>query len=306
MKLHQLRYLCEIVDSGLNVSRAATRLHTSPSGISKQLKVLEDELGVQLLARRTTRITGLTRTGEAAMPAIRRILRDAEHVRRISEEVSGQANGRLSIATTHTHARYTLVPVMQRFVSEYPQVALHLRQGAPAEICAWVASGEVDLGIGTAPLGAAPTVVQIPCYEIRHSVVVPQGHPLTRVKRLTLERLAAYPLITNDSNWRLGHAVEEAFAVRGIPCNVVIRATDTTVMKKYVQIGFGIAVLPAIAIDPQEDTGLDALPADHLFRPETATAIMVRGQRLPEYAQRFVQMVTQRAPTRNALSANRA
>lgn len=230
------------------------------------------------------------------MPAIRRILCDAEHVRRISEEVSGQTKGKLSIATTHTHARYALVRVMQRFVREHPDVALHLRQGTPPEICAWVAAGEVDLGIGTAPIGADAMLVQMPCYDIRHSVVVPQGHPLTRAKRLTLERLAAYPLITNDSNSRLGHAVEKAFAARGIACNVVIRTTDTTVMKKYVQIGFGIAVLPSITIDPQEDAGLRALPADHLFRPETATAIMVRGQRLPEYGQRFMQLVTQRRP----------
>jgi LysR family transcriptional regulator, cys regulon transcriptional activator len=295
MKLHQLRYLCEIVDTGFSISRAAARLHTSPSGISKQLAILEGALGTTLLRRRSTRITGLTRAGEAVMPAIRRILRDADQVRRLADEASGQARGRLTIATTHTHARYGLVPAVQRFVEEYPEVALHLRQGTPAQIGAWVASGEVDFGIGTGPAGLDPMLAQLPCYDIDHSVVVPRGHPLLRARRLTLEKLAAYPFITNDPASRLGRLVEEAFATRGLACNVVIRAIDTNVMKKYVELGFGIAILPTIAVDPREDAKLRALPAGDLIRPARASVILLKGQVLPEYARRFIEMVRQAA-----------
>lgn len=291
MKLHQFRYLCEVVDSGLSVTRAAARLHTSPSGISKQLKLLEDELGAELLTRKNTRLTGVTRTGEAALPAIRRILKDVDHVRRIADEVSGRTQGTLTIATTHTHARYALVPAMQRFVRDYPDVALHLRQGTPEQIGAWVASGEVDLGIGNAPIGGDPLLTQIPCYELAHSIVVPPRHPLLRARPLTLEKLAAYPFITNDPASRLGRLVSDAFASRGLACNVVIRAIDTNVMKKYVELGFGISVLPTIAVDAREDKGVRAIPAGVLFRPATACVITLRNRALPEYAQRFVAMV---------------
>jgi LysR family transcriptional regulator, cys regulon transcriptional activator len=295
MKLNQLRYLREVVDTGFSISRAAARMHTSPSGVSKQLAILESELGTLLLTRRSTRITGLTRAGEAVMPAVRRILRDADQVRRVADELTGQARGRLAIATTHTHARYALVPAVQRFVEEFPEVALHLRQGTPAQIVTWVASGEVDFGIGTAPAGLDPLLTQLPCYDLEHSVVVPRGHPLSRVRRLTMEKVAAYPFITNDPASRLGRLVEEAFTARGLAYNVVIRAIDTNVMKKYVELGFGIAVLPTIAVDPAEDTSLTVLPAGDLFRPAVVSVIMRKGEPLPEYARRFVEIARQQA-----------
>lgn len=292
MKLHQLRYLCEVVDSNLSVSRAAERLHTSPSGISKQLRILEEELGAVLLARKNTRITGVTKIGQAALPTIRRILKDVEVVRRVSSELSGKAKGKLTIATTHTHARYALIPTIRRFVREFPEVGLHMRQGTPAQISRWVASGAVDIGIGTAPLDVEPGLVQIPCYQLKHSVVVPRNHPLLRLRRLSAEAVAEYPLITHDPASRLGRLVEDAFAAKGLSCNVVIRATDTSVMKKYVELGFGIAVLPTVAIDAREDEGLRAIPASRLFKPSTACVIMVKGQSLPDYGRRFVALVT--------------
>lgn len=292
MKLHQLRYLCEVVDSNLSVSRAAERLHTSPSGISKQLRILEEELGAVLLTRKSTRITGVTKIGRAALPTIRRILKDVEIVRRVSSELSGKAKGTLTIATTHTHARYALVPTIRRFVREFPEVGLHMRQGTPAQIGQWVASGGVDIGIGTAPLNVEPGLVQIPCYQLKHSVVVPRNHPLLRLRRISLEAVAKCPLITHDPASRLGRLVEEAFAAKGLSCNIVIRAIDTSVMKKYVELGFGIAVLPTVAIDAREDDGLRAIPASHLFKPSTACVIIMRGQSLPDYGRRFVALVT--------------
>jgi LysR family transcriptional regulator, cys regulon transcriptional activator len=288
VKLHQLRYLCEVIDSGLSVSRASARLHTSPSGISKQLKMLEDELGARLLTRRNTRITGITRTGEAALPMIRRILQDVEHVRRTSREISGQAAGVLRIATTHTHACYALVAAIKSFASRFPDVALHFRQGTPAQIASWVGSGTVDLGIGTAPVAGNTMLQYMPCYELEHSVVVPGGHPLLGRKRLTLRAIAQYPLISNGETSRLGRLVEDTFAAHGVSCDISIRAMDTTAMKRFVELGLGIAVLPSVTIDPGKDERLRAIPAGHLFKPGKVCAITLRDQPLPAYGREFV------------------
>lgn len=296
MKLHQLRYLCEVIDNGFSVSRAAVRLHTVPSGISRQLKLLEEEIGLPLLQRNSTRITGTSEAGAAALPTIRRILKDIEHVRRISGELTGQSKGQLTVATTHNHARYSLVPALERFVSAYPGVDLKMRQGTPEQISRWVLSGDVDLGIGTAPAGAEASLVKLPCYELRHCVVVPRGHPLTKVKRLSLEDIAKHPLIANYSDTRMGRMVEEAFSAKGIEFRVAIRATDSSVIKKYVKVGFGIAVLPSVTVNREDDPRLHAVSASHLFKPSTASVITVRGQTLPPYGQAFIRMVIKFAP----------
>lgn len=290
MKLHQLRYLCEVGD-GLSVSRAAARLHTSPAGISKQIKVLEDEFGAALLVRKNTRITGITEIGQAVLPTFRRILKDVENARRIAHEASGRAKRKLTIGTTHTHASYALPPIMRRFMRDCPNVGLYLRQGTPAQISQWVASGEVDIGIGTTPLDTALGLVQIPCYQLEYSVITPRKHPLLQIRPLTLETISKYPLITTDPASRLGRLVKECFAAKGLTCNVVIQSIDTNVAKTYVELGFGIAVLPTIAVDIHRDTALRVIPASHLFKPSTTYVIMVDEQQLPEYAKRFVTMV---------------
>lgn len=292
MKLHQLRSLCEVVDSGLSVSRAALKLHTVASGVSKQLRLLEDALGTPLLERKGTRITGITEAGMTALPTIRRILKDVERVRRIPGEVQSAPRAQLTIATTHINARYTLVPVFQRFMRAHPGVELQLRQGTPSQISQWVLSGEVDLGIGTAPITSDTNLVKIPCYEHEHSVIVPQGHPLLHIRRLTLEQIAKYPLIANYPDSRLGRLLEEAFSAKGVDFKVVIRATDPSVIKKYVEVGFGIAVLPTITVHPEEDPQLRTLRAAHLFKSSTACVIMAKGFDLPEYGQDFIRMVS--------------
>jgi len=296
MKLQQLRYLCEVIDSGLSVSKAAAKLHTVPSGISKQLKLLEDEIGLPLLQRNSTRITGISKAGAAALPTIRRILKDIEHVRRISSELVGESKGQLTVATTHNHARYALVPALRRFVPAYPGVELQLRQGTPEQISKWVLSGEVDVGIGTAPLGAEAALIKMPCYQLKHSVIVRRGHPLSKLRRLTLEEIAKYPLIANYPDTRVGRMVEEAFSAKGIDLRVVIRATDSRVIKKYVGVGFGIAVLPSVTVNRDDDPGLQGIPASHLFKPSTACVIIVKGQTLPAYGQAFIRMVMKTAP----------
>jgi LysR family transcriptional regulator, cys regulon transcriptional activator len=305
MKLHQLRYLCEVIDNGLSVSRASARLHTSPSGISKQLKILEDELGAQLLTRRKTRITGVTRSGEAALPMIRRILQDVEQVRRMSRDASGNTSGVLRIATTHTHACYALTPAIEAYARECPRVALHFRQGTPAQIGSWVASGTVDLGIGTTPIAGNAPLQQMPCYELEHSVVVPAGHPLLGIGRLTLRAIARHPLISNGEASRLGRLVEDTFAAQGIGCDVAIRATDTTAMKRFVELGLGVAVLPAITIDPARDARLRAIPAGHLFKPGKVAIITLKDHKLPEYALAFVKLAQRHAGSRARRGARR-
>ena len=288
MKLHQLKYLCEVIDSGLSVSRASARLHTSPSGISKQLKILEDELGAPLLKRRKTRITGITREGEAAMPMIRRILQDVEQVRRMSREASGQTSGVLSIATTHTNACYALASTMEAYAARCPGVAVHFRQGTPAQIASWVTSGTVDLGIGTAPAASHATLQLVPCYELAHSVVVPRNHPLLELRRLSLQSIARYPLISNSDTSRLARLVEDTFVAKGVQCDFAIRAMDTTAMKKFVERGLGVAILPAIAVDPDHDRLLRAIPAGYLFRPAKVCVITLKDHRLPQYAREFI------------------
>lgn len=291
MKLHQLRYLCEVIDSGLSVSRASARLHTSPSGISKQLKLLEDELGAELLTRRKTRITGVTPSAEAALPVIRRILSDVEQVRRMPRATRGRMTGVLRIATTHTHACYALAGVIEAYARAYPGVALHFRQATPAQIGTWVAAGTVDLGIGTAPIAGNASLQQLPCYELRHCVVVPKSHPLLALKRLTLRAIARHPLILNGESSRLARLVEETFAAQGMACEVAIRAMDTTAMKRFVALGLGVAILPTVTLDPVNDAALEAIPAGHLFRSGKVSVITLKEHGLPEYAQQFVKLV---------------
>lgn len=293
MKLHQLRCLCEVADAGLSISRAAAKLHTSPAGISKQVKLLEDQLGATLLVRKNTRITGLTETGQAVLPTFRRVLKDVENARRIAHEVSGHGKGELMIATTHTHASYALVPMIKRFMHDYPNVGLYLRQAPPAQISQLVASGEVDIGIATAPIDIAPGLIQIPSYELQYSIITPRNHPLLRTRRPALEAISEYPFITSNPASRLGRLVRESFAAKGLTCNVVISALDTNVAKTYVRLGFGIAVLPTIAVDIRQDAALCAIPAGHLFKPARACIVMVEGQELPAYARSFVAMVAQ-------------
>lgn len=295
MKLYPLKCLQEIVDNGLSVSRAARKLNTSPSGISKQIKLLEEKLGLKLLHRKSTRITGLSDAGLAALPIIRRVLKDTERVRRISDEVTGQSHGQLTIASTHNHARYALVPAIKCFVQAYPGVELQIRSGTPAQISQWVVSGDADIGIGTALTGLDTALVKIPCYELRHCVVVPRLHPLLRSKKITLDEIANYPLIINYPESRVGRLVEEAFSAKGINFRVAIRAMDSSVMKKYVEEGLGVAILPEVTVSHKADNLLKSIPASHLFKPGTTCIIMTREQTLPEYGMSFVRMVTQRA-----------
>jgi len=308
MKLNQFKAFCEVIDAGLNVGRAANKLHMVASGVSKQLKLLEQELSVPLLERKGTRIVRLTKAGTSVLPVIRRILKDVERVRQIPRDIQLGSDGQLTIATTNINARDILVSVMQQFKKTYPSVELQLRQGTPIQIANWLLSGEVDLGIGTVPAAAAASMIRLPCYEHDHSVIVPRGHPLLRERHITLEQIAKYPLIANYADSRLGRLLEEPFIAKGIDFRVMIRATDPSVIKKYVAVGFGIAVLPTVALDPKEDSALRAIPAAHLFRSSTVSVIRRREAELPAYGNAFIEMVMElgrRMPVSSRLRRSR-
>ncbi len=292
MNLQQLRYLATVAEQGLNLSRAASTLHTSQPGISRQIRLLEEEIGAEVLVRQGNRITGLTRAGEEAVAIARRVLRDIDNLRRVGDETADGAAGQLVIATTHAHARYVLLPIVRRFQARYPRVNLSLRQGNPDQIVELVKSGAADLGLCTKPTVATPTLVRMPCYLIHRCVLVPRQHPLLKKRRISHGDLAAYPMITLDASFAGGVAVLDAFARQAIQPQVVLSATDADVIKAFVASGMGIATLPEWAFDARRDTGLKTLGARHLFEPAVSYLWAQRHQYLRGFALDFIQMLS--------------
>jgi LysR family cys regulon transcriptional activator len=291
MTLQQLRYLCGIVDQGFSVSRAAEVLFTSQPGISKQVQMLERELGIELLIRQGNRITGLTGAGVDVVEMGRRMLHDGDNIKRIGDEHTRRSTGRLVVATTHIHARYVLRPVIPRFKQKYAEVNLVLRQGSPAQIAEWVASGEVDVGIGGKPPQPVDDVVFLPCGALQRSVLAPLDHPLLRKRQLTLKAIAEHPLITLDTSFSGGWAVTNAFALAGIVPNIVLTAIDADVIKSYVELGLGVAVLPSIVHEPKRDLAIGARDASRLFAPTVTQIELRRGTYLRGYVVDFIAMV---------------
>ena len=291
MNLRQLRYLQGIAESGYNISRAAARLHTSQPGISKQIQLLEQELGIGLLLRKGNRIAGVTEAGGAILEVAQRMLRDADSLRKIGAEFTQQESGRLVIATTHIHARYVLQRVIKEFMSSHPRVQLVLRQGGPAQIAQLVAAGEADLGISSEPPEPVHGLVMLPCSKLDRSVITRKRHPLLKEKRLTLKALAAYPLITLDQSYIGGSAVLRAFEKARITPNIVLSAIDADVIKTYVELGLGIAILPTVAYEPARDRNLQVRDASRLFDP-TITRIEIRSSSfLRNYMYDFIRLV---------------
>ena len=309
MTLQQLRYLCGVVDNGFSVSNAARALFTSQPGISKQIQALEHELGVGILIRQGNRITGSTPAGAEIVAMARQTLLDAENIRRIGGDHGQRDSGRFVVATTHIHARYVLRPVVMRFIEKYAQVSLVLRQGSPAQIEQWVASGEADLGVGGRLPNPLRELVFLQCGELQRSVLVPLRHPLCAVKRLTLAAIARYPLITLDVSFAGGWAVLNAFAGAHVAPNVVLTATDADVIKSYIELGIGIAVLPTITHEPERDRHLVAIDASRLFMPTVTQLQLRRGAYLQAYMTDFIAMAypqwTRPAVTRSLEAAGR-
>lgn len=290
MKLQQLRYLSEIAKQQLNLSKAAEALHTSQPGISRQIQLLEQELGVEIFIRNGKRITKITPPGQAILEIARRMLQDANNLKRIGEEFNDKESGSLVIATTHTQARYALPPIIKRFIERHPKIRLTLRQGSPIEISTWVASGEADLAIATEAIELFDELIMIPCYQWNRCIVAPPQHPLLEQEKLTLESLAQYTIITYDFAFTGRSKINLAFESRGLQPNVVLTAIDADVIKTYVEIGLGVGILAQMAFDPARDKGLRAIDAAHLFEPSTTRIGISRSCYIRSYIYDFIEM----------------
>ena len=288
MNLQQLRIVREAVQQNFNLTEVAAALFTSQSGVSKHIKDLEDELGVELFQRRGKRLLGLTEPGKELAVVVDRLLQDVRNIKRLAQQFSSADQGQLTIATTHTQARYALPQVVARFKAAYPRVHLVLHQGSPSEIVSLLQSGEADIGIATEALGKDDAFVTFPFYEWRHAVVVPEGHALTR-QPLTLEALAEQPLITYHEGYTGRARIDASFAAAGLAPDLVMSALDADVIKTYVQIGLGVGVIAAMAFEPARDAGLQLIDAAHLFPPNTTRIALKRGHYLRGFAYRFLQ-----------------
>ncbi len=290
MKLQQLRYLHEVVRRGLNVSEAAHALHTSQPGISKQIRLLEDELGIDVFVRNGKRITDITAPGREILQIAERILKEAENLALVGREFTEEDSGNLTIATTHTQARYMLPPVIQRFTERYPKVRLSLRQGNPAQIAAQAASGEADIVIATEARETLADLVILPCYQWNRAVVTRSDHPLAAERRLTLEAIARYPIITYEFAFTGASKINRAFEMRRLKPTVVLTAIDSDIIKTYVGLGLGVGILEQMAFDAVRDQDLRFLDAGHLFESSTTRIGLRRGAYLRGYLYDFIEL----------------
>lgn len=266
MTLQQLRYLVSIVDSGLNITAAAERLYTSQPGVSKQLKLLEQELGLQLFSRKGKSLAGITPAGNEVVKRARNILRETENIRSIAQDLVTEIAGTLSIATTHTQARYVLPEIIRDFRHQYPDVKLELHQGTSEQIAELVAEGRVDIAIATGARELFPDLVLLPCYDWDRIVVTPGEHPLTALTgNLSLEALAEHPLITYVFSLTGESSFLRAFQDKRLEPNVVFTARDADVIKTYVRMGLGVGVVASMAYHCDDRDDLVWLDAESLF-----------------------------------------
>lgn len=280
MKLQQLRYIVEIQRQGLNVSEAAEALYTSQPGISKQVKLLEDELGIAVFERSGKRFTGITEPGKVVLGIAERILSEAENLKRACAEFATGDSGRLVLAATHTQARYSLPIVVRDFVAQHPAIRLVMHQGSPTQIAEWVVSGEADIGIATEALDQYPQLVTLPVRQWSHCVIAPAEHPILNSLPLSLSELVKWPLITYDSAFTGRSRINQAFERLGVTPNVALTALDADVIKTYVSLGLGLGIVSALAFDAQRDAGLVAIDAAHLFESNTTRLAVRRGSYL--------------------------
>lgn len=290
MKLRQLRYIRQIASEGLNITAAAERLHTSQPGISKQIRLLEEELGVDIFTRSGKHLTEITPAGKEILQIAGRILDDTDNIQRVAQEYKATDEGILRIATTHTQARYALPDVITKFREKYPKVALQINQGAPPQIAAWAASGESDFAIATEAMEHFEELVMLPCYHWNRCVLVLPDHPLAKSKKPTLKQLAEFPIVTYTFGFTGRSILDQSFKSRGLEPDVVLTAVDADVIKKYVRVGLGIGIIANMAYDPDEDGDLIALPVDHLFENSTTHIGFRQGLFLRRYMFDFIEM----------------
>ena len=288
MKLQQLRYIVEVTRQGLNVSAAAEALFTSQPGVSKQVRQLEDELGVEIFERSGKHLVSLTAAGREIVRMATEVLEGVEGIRRAAADFVDEKRGSLSIATTHTQARYALPGVVGEFVRRYPEVTLQLHQGTPMQIAGMAAEGLIDLAIATEAMEHFDDLVMLPCYLWNRSIIVPCDHPLREVRPLTLAAIADYPVLTYVFGFTGRSRLDEAFNREGLKPHVAFTATDADVIKTYVRLGLGIGILASMAYDPKQDDDLCALDASHLFHDSMTRIGLRRNSFLRGYVYDFI------------------
>ncbi len=290
MKIQQLRYLVTVVRQKLNISQAAQILSISQSGISKQLKLLEEELNLTIFIRKGRKLIELTTTGYEIHRLAEQILEKAEQITGIAADYNNQ-QGSLSIAATHTQARYVLPAVVERFVNTYPGIELHLQQGTPVQIANFVAQNDVDFAIATEALEAHSELITLPCYRWGRCVVVKEGHPLTQINKLTLSDIVQYPIITYVLGFTGRYKLDEAFEEAQLLPNIVLTAVDADVIKTYVGLGLGVGIIAKMAFKAEQDKGLVALDAAHLFGMSTSLIALKRGKYIRSHVYRFIELL---------------
>lgn len=292
MNFQQLRSVREAVRRGFNLTEVAAALHTSQPGVSRQIRELEEELGIEIFVRAGKRLTGLTPPGETVLPIVERLLREAENLQRAGEDFARSGEGALTIAATHSQARYALPAAVRDFRASHPKVALHLHQGSPQQVAELLLAGQADIGIATEALAQYPELLALPCYRWTHTVVVPPGHPLAEEaqqgRSLSLQRLAQFPLITYESGYTGRSHIDEAFGRAGLRPEIVLVAMDADVIKTYVELGMGVGIVAAIAFDDERDSHLRAIDARHLFAANMTRLAIRRGSYLRDYVYAFI------------------
>ncbi|MEX1080947.1 MAG: HTH-type transcriptional regulator CysB [Halofilum sp. (in: g-proteobacteria)] len=289
MTLRQLRYIVAVARYGLNVSATAEHLFTSQPGVSKQIRLLEDELGVEIFERTGRQLTRVTPAGEAILSLASHVLRETENIEQLAEEFRDPQSGSLTIATTHTQARYALPPVIERFIAAYPRVALHMQQGTPMQIAEMAATGSVDFAIATEAMEHFDDLVMMPCYHWDRAVVVRRDSPLAQKDQITLADVAEQPIITYVFGFTGRSRLDKAFNEAGLTPNVVLTATDADVIKTYVRLGLGVGIMANMAYEPASDSDLVCIDASHLFESSTTRIGFRRNTRLRGYMYAFIE-----------------
>ena len=290
MNLRQLKMICEVADRGMRVTDAAHAVHRSQSNVTRQMQLLEKELGFEIFARNRNKLLRITPQGEEILTIARRMLQDADNMLRIGRNVANDDRGPFTIATTNFQARYVLPPAIVKFVAKYPKVRLSLRQGTPAQCYELLTSGKADLAV-CAGDDIPEELAHLRCYRFYRSILTPPRHPLLRISPLTLEALAQYPLITYDEAFSGSSILRKAFADKGLTPKIVLSAVDADVGKIYVGRGLGIAIAATIAFDPKQDLKLRCIDARHLFKPSHLSLILRRHAHLRNFVVDFMTMV---------------
>lgn len=290
MNFQQLRIIREAVRCNFNLTEVGNALFTSQSGVSKHIKDLEDELGVELFVRKGKRLMGLTEPGRDLIQHVNRILLDANNIKSLAEQYSKRDEGHLSVVTTHTQARYALPRVITEFKKNYPKVHLKLDQASPDEIVSMLLDGQADIGVATEALSTVTGLDVFPYYSWNHAVVVSAGHPLEKVKSLTLEHIAEYPIITYHDGLTGRARIDQSFADAGLETDIVMSALDADVIKTYVELGLGIGIVASMAVNPAKDTELRLLDSAHLFGENTTYIALRQGHYLRSFAYRFIEL----------------